>query len=92
MDSGGSATQEVKAENRSLQGVNEDSKAELMYRTYCMLALQEQKPMTPLSRKKCIFRSALKIVILKHNQTTPDRTLIILIKRWQRILVFSNTR
>ena len=48
-------------ENRSLQEVNEDSRTELMYRTYCMLALQEQKPVTPLSRKKCIFRGALKL-------------------------------
>ena len=63
MDSEGRATQEAKAENRSLQGVNEDSRTELMYRTYCMLALQEQKPLTPLSRKKCIFRGALKLII-----------------------------
>jgi hypothetical protein len=44
MDSGGRATQEAKAESRSLRGVNEDSRTELM----------------PLSRKKCIFRDALK--------------------------------
>ena len=42
MDSGGRATQEAKAESRSLRGVNEDSRSEL----------------TPLSREKCIFRDA----------------------------------
>ena len=31
-----------------------------MNRTFCNRALQEQKPVTPLSRKKCIFRDALK--------------------------------
>ena len=68
MDSGGRATQEAKAESRSLRGVKhsahpcaspfgqrqavqidppicEDSRTELM----------------PLSRKKCIFRGALKL-------------------------------
>ena len=43
MDSGGRATQEAKAESRSLRGVNEESRTELM----------------PLSRKKYIFRDAL---------------------------------
>ena len=47
MDSGGRATQEAKAESRSLRGVNEGSRTELM----------------PLSRKKCIFRNALKLGI-----------------------------
>ncbi|HEY7774171.1 MAG TPA: hypothetical protein VIC26_13385, partial [Marinagarivorans sp.] len=49
---------EAEAENRSLRGVNEDSRTELMHRTCGNPDLQEQKPVTPLSRKKCIFRGA----------------------------------
>ena len=48
-------------ENHSLQGVNEDSRTELIHRTYCMPVLQEQKPVTPISREKCIFRGALNL-------------------------------
>jgi hypothetical protein len=43
------------AENRSVHKVHEDSSTELRCRTYCMPFLQEQKTVTPQSRKKCIL-------------------------------------
>ena len=47
-----------------------------MCRTYSMLALQKQKPVTPLSRKKCIFRGAL-ITLLKLPTLQGLMTLVL---------------
>jgi hypothetical protein len=59
MDSGGRATQDAKAESRSLRGVNEDSRTELMSMDGLNTGFAGAKTCKPLSRKKCIFRDAL---------------------------------
>ena len=61
MDSGGRATQEAKAESRSLRGVNEDSRTELMSMDGLNTGFAGAKTCKPLSREKCIFRGALKL-------------------------------
>ena len=55
MDSGGRATQEAKAVSRSLRGVNEDSRTELMSMDGLNTGFAGAKTSKPLSRKKCIF-------------------------------------
>ena len=60
MDSGGRATQEAKAESRSLRGVNEDSRTELMSMDGLNTGFAGAKTSKPLSRKNFIFRDALK--------------------------------
>ena len=65
MDSGGRATPEAKAENRSLRGVNEDSRTELMSMDGLNTGFAGAKTSKPLSRKKCIFRDALQLSVYK---------------------------
>ncbi len=53
--------EEAKAESRSLRGVNEDSRTELMSMDELNTGFAGAKTSKPLSRKKCIFRDALKL-------------------------------